>query len=122
VDVHNDGLHYWFPVPFSVADKKRICTRPSLLLPFTEISMFPFYGWGGFQIRLARRRAHPCDKQVVAIACSFSLFFHVKVLVSILWVGLAEQGRARAPPEVQAGDAPRGSDQREGMGRSAAAL
>ena len=84
--------------------------------------MFPFYGWGSFQIRLARRRAHPCDKQVVAIACSFSLFFHVKVLVSILWVGLAEQGRARAPPEVQAGDAPRGSDQREGMGRSAAAL
>ena len=84
--------------------------------------MFPFYGWGGFKVRLARRRAHPYHEQVVAITCSFSLFFHVKVLVSILWVGLAEQGRAGAPAEVQAGDAPPSSDQREGMGRSAAAL
>jgi hypothetical protein len=48
VDVNNDGLHYWFPFPFLVADKKRICTRPSLLMPFTEISMFPFYGGGKF--------------------------------------------------------------------------
>src|SRR6266542_1019785 len=52
---------------------------------------FHFCGWGGFEIRLARRRAHPCDEQVVAITCSFSLFFHVKVLVSILWVGPAVQ-------------------------------
>jgi hypothetical protein len=80
--------------------------------------MFPFYGWGGFKVRLARRRAHPCDEQVVATICSFSLFFHVKVLVSILWVGPPEQECAGAP----AGDSRRvthltGSNQGGGGGR-----
>ena len=51
--------------------------------------MFPFYGWGSFQIRLARRRAHPCDEQVAAAICSFCLYIHVKVSDSILWVGPA---------------------------------
>src|SRR6266545_5783531 len=69
-----------------------------LRIPFTEISMFPFYGWGGFQIWLARRRAHPCDEQVVAITCSFSLFFHVKVLVSILSGGASPTEMCRGAP------------------------
>src|SRR6266542_1402584 len=103
--------------------KSEFAPDSCLRIPFTEISMLPFYGWGGFQIRLARRRAHPCDEQVVAITCSFSLFFHVKVLGSILWVGLAEQGCTGAPLEVTGGVMHRqGSDQRAGRGRSAAAL
>src|SRR4030095_8627307 len=60
-----------------------------LRIPFTEISMFPFYGWGGFKIRLARRRAHPCDEQIAAAICSFCLYMQVKVSDSILWGGSA---------------------------------
>ena len=33
-DIHNYRLHYWFPFPFLVAGKNRICTRLSLLMPF----------------------------------------------------------------------------------------
>ena len=51
--------------------------------------MFPFYGWGGFEIRLARRRAHPCDEQVAPLPVPFLSYFHVKMLDSILWVGPA---------------------------------
>jgi hypothetical protein len=54
---------------------------------------FRFIGRGGFWIRLARRRAHPCDEQAVAIACSFSLFFQKKLPDSILWVGPAMETR-----------------------------
>ena len=62
--------------------------------------MFPFSGWGGFEIRLARRRAHPCDEQVVANTCPFPLFFHVKVPDSILWVGASHGDQAGTRPEI----------------------
>jgi hypothetical protein len=73
----------------------RFSTRPSL-----RTRCFHFYGWGGFEIRLARRRAHPCDEQGVASTCSFPLFLHVKVLVSILWVGPGHGDTAGTPPEI----------------------
>jgi hypothetical protein len=59
------------PFSFLVAAKREFAPDHVLFMPFTEISMFPFYGWGGFQIRLARRRAHPCDEQGKALTCSF---------------------------------------------------
>jgi hypothetical protein len=60
----------------------RFSTRPSL-----RTRCFHFYGWGGFEIRLARRRAHPCDEQGVASTCSFCLYMRTKIRDSILWVG-----------------------------------
>ena len=79
--------------------------------------MFPFYGWGGFQIRLARRRAHPCDEQVVATICSFCLYMHVKVSDSILWVGPAVGMCRSTVGGSRRVSAPReGSDQRRGRG------
>jgi hypothetical protein len=41
------------------------------LIPFIRTSLFPFYGWESFEIRLARRRAHPCDEQGKVLTCSF---------------------------------------------------
>jgi hypothetical protein len=80
-------------------------------------------GWGSFQIRLARRRAHPCDEQVAAAICSFCLYIHVKVSDSILWVGPAvetwlERGSRNRKVHLNA----KAAIKRRGGGRSGAAL
>src|SRR5437867_1823860 len=105
------------------ADKSEFAPDSCLRIPFTEISMFPFYGWGGFQIRLARRRAHPCDEQVVAAICSFCPYMYVKMRDSILWMGSpVETCLASAPDIADWVVHHEGRDQGVGMGRSGAAL
>src|SRR5713226_8247753 len=48
-------------------------------------SLIPFYGVGEvFQLRLARRRAHPCDKQAKSVPVLFLYLMHLKVRDSIL--------------------------------------
>src|SRR5262249_8280681 len=103
VDGHDHCLHRCFPFLLLSGGQSRGCRNLCLLIPFIGISMFPFYGVKKFSIRLARRRAHPCDEQIVPITCSFSLFFHVKAFVSILWVGLAEQGVCRGSTSGSSG-------------------
>jgi hypothetical protein len=61
--------------------------------PLTKISMFPFYGWGSFQIRFARRRAHPWHEQTKVTTCSLSLFAYGEVHDSILSGGGASRSK-----------------------------
>ena len=94
------------PFPFLVADKSRVCTR---LMFAHRLSLrsrcFRFMGWGGFQIRLARRRAHPCDEQVKPLPVLFDSYMRVKVLDSILWVGPAVGRVVKRGQRWQTGDA-----------------
>ena len=87
-----------------------------LFISLTEMSMFPFYGGRSFQIRLARRRAHPCDEQVVAAICSFCLYMHVKVSDSILSGGASRRDVQEHRRRWQAGDAPRKQRSKVGEG------
>jgi hypothetical protein len=78
VDVHNYRSHCVSLFLVSGGQRPNFHATDFLLIVSLGSRCFHFMGWGGFQIRLARRRAHPCDEQAVAIACSFSPFFHLK--------------------------------------------